>query len=178
MTRRKQLAVSDACAVGAIAPQAPQTHPHEAPTHEDAVIHAAMAILQARMKSVGCAAATPDAVRGFLCLKLAALEREVFGVLFLNAQNRLIAFETMFEGTLTQTAVYPREVARAALRHNAASVILAHNHPSGCMEPSKADILLTRSLQQALSLVDVKVLDHFVVGHTNAYSFAEHKLLH
>ncbi|MBT9608754.1 DNA repair protein RadC [Aquabacterium sp.] len=145
--------------------------------HEDAVIQAAMAILKARMTVPGCALSSPHVVRDFLLLQMAGLDREVFGVVFLNAQHQVIAFEVMFQGTLTQTSVYPREVLRAALKHNAAAVILAHNHPSGVITPSRADELLTQTLKSALAMVDVRVLDHMVCGHGSAYSFAEHGLL-
>ena len=94
-------------------------------------------------------------------------------VLFVDSQNRLIASEELFHGTLTQTSVYPREVVKRALAHNAAAVMLAHNHPSGLAEPSQADRLLTTALQQALSLVDIRVLDHIVIGEHEALSFAE-----
>jgi DNA repair protein RadC len=97
--------------------------------------------------------------------------------MFLDAQNRLIAADELFRGTLTQTSVYPREVVKAALKHNAAALILAHNHPSGVAEPSNADELLTRNLKQALALVDVRVLDHFIVAGNAALSLAERGLL-
>lgn len=120
---------------------------------------------------------SPGQVRDYLCLKLGSLTREVFMVLFLDAQNRVLAQEEMFSGTLTQTSVYPREVVKRALHHNAASVIFAHNHPSGVAEQSRADELLTTALKQALALVDVRVLDHFVVAGNNMLSFAERGLL-
>lgn len=121
---------------------------------------------------------SPKAVRDWLRLRMATLPHEVFMVLLLDAQNCLIEAVELFRGTLTQTSVYPREVVKLALAHNAASIILAHNHPSGVAEPSKADELLTRSLKQALAMVDVKVLDHFVVaGSTPPLSFAERGLL-
>lgn len=120
---------------------------------------------------------SPGQVRDYLCLKLGSLTREVFMVLFLDAQNRVLAQEEMFSGTLTQTSVYPREVVKRALHHNAASVIFAHNHPSGVAEQSRADELLTTALKQALALVDVRVLDHFVVAGNNTLSFAERGLL-
>ena len=116
---------------------------------------------------------SPDSVRAWLRLKLGRLEHEVFVVVLLDAQNRLIRAETLFRGTLTQTSVYPREIVKLALRYNAASLILAHNHPSGCTEPSDADHALTRSLRDALALIDVRILDHFVVGHSGVSSFAE-----
>lgn len=121
---------------------------------------------------------SPQQVRDFLRLKLDALTYEVFMVLLLDAQNRLIRAEEVFRGTLTQTSVYPREIVKLALAHNAAAVILAHNHPSGVAEPSRADEQLTQSLKQTLALVDVKVLDHFVVaGSAPPLSFAERGLL-
>ena len=122
--------------------------------------------------------AAPAAVRDWLRLKLAHLPHEVFVALWLDAQNRLIGHEEMFRGTLTQTSVYPREVVKQALAHNAAAVIFAHNHPSGAAEPSRADEALTTALKQALALVDVKVLDHFIVaGNGPPVSFAERGLL-
>jgi DNA repair protein RadC len=120
---------------------------------------------------------SPGAVRDYLHLQLAAREHEVFAVLFLDAQHRLLQFDEMFRGTLTQTSVYPREVVRRALALNAGAVILAHNHPSGVAEPSRADEFLTQSLKSALALVDVRVLDHFVVGKGQVVSFAERGLL-
>lgn len=120
---------------------------------------------------------SPQQVRDYLCLKLGGLTREVFIVLFLDAQNRVLAYEELFSGTLTQTSVYPREVVKRALYHNAASVIFAHNHPSGIAEQSRADELLTTALKQALGLVDIRVLDHFVVAGNTTLSFAERGLL-
>lgn len=123
------------------------------------------------------ALSSPRAVRDFLQLALSGRDREVFVALLLDAQHRVIAVEELFSGTLTQTSVYPREVVKEALRHNAAAVIFAHNHPSGVAEPSNADELLTRSLKTALALVDIQVLDHFVIAGSNATSFAERGLL-
>lgn len=120
---------------------------------------------------------SPGAVRDYLQLQLAAREREVFAVLFLDAQHRLLSFDEMFRGTLAQTSVYPREVVKRAMALNAAAVILAHNHPSGVAEPSRADEFLTQSLKSALALVDVRVLDHFVIGQGQVVSFAERGLL-
>jgi DNA repair protein RadC len=120
---------------------------------------------------------SPERVREFLRLMLAGRDHEVFMVLFLNSQNQVIAPEVMFRGTLTQTSVYPREVVRRSLMMNAAAVIFAHNHPSGVAEPSQADQCLTESLKRALALVDIRVLDHFVVGGTGVTSFAERGLL-
>ena len=121
---------------------------------------------------------SPKAVRDWLRLQIASLPHEVFMVLLLDAQNCLIDAVELFRGTLTQTSVYPREVVKLALERNAAAVILAHNHPSGAAEPSRADEMLTRSLKQALAMVDVKVLDHFVVaGNAQPLSFAERGLM-
>lgn len=119
----------------------------------------------------------PQAVRDYLQLQLGARSHEVFAVLFLDSQHRLLAFEELFRGTLTQTSVYPREVVKRALSLNAAAVILAHNHPSGVAEPSRADEFLTQSLRSALALVDIRVLDHIVIAGSNATSFAERGLL-
>jgi len=120
---------------------------------------------------------SPQQVHDYLCLKLGGLGREVFLVLFLDAQNRLQATEEMFSGTLMQTSVYPREVVKRAMHHNAAAVIFAHNHPSGVAKQSQADELITKQLKQALALVDVKVLDHFIVAGNNTMSFSERGLL-
>ncbi len=120
----------------------------------------------------------PAAVRDWLRLRIGSLPHESFCILLLDARNRLIESVELFRGTLTQTSVYPREVVKLALAHNAAAVILAHNHPSGTSEPSHADELLTRTLKQALDLVDIRVLDHFVVtAHGRPLSFAERGLL-
>ncbi len=127
--------------------------------------------------SAGAALNSPATVREYLRLALGAREHEVFVALFLDAQHRVTAVEELFRGTLTQTSVYPREVVKAALRRNAAAVILAHNHPSGVAQPSQADELLTRSLSEALALVEVKVLDHFIIAGNQTLSFAERGLL-
>lgn len=120
---------------------------------------------------------SPRAVRDYLKLTLSQHEHEAFVVIFLDARNRVLLVEEMFRGTLTQASVYPREVVKAALKHNAASVILAHNHPSGVAEPSRSNQLLTDNLKQALSLVDVKVLDHFIIAGTQTASLAEQGLM-
>jgi DNA repair protein RadC len=120
---------------------------------------------------------SPQRVRQYLQLQLARREHEVFAVLYLDSQNRLLKCEELFRGTLTQTSVHPREVVKQALRHNAAGVILAHNHPSGVAEPSRADELLTRALKDALALVEVRVLDHLIVAGNATVSFAERGLL-
>ncbi|HET7775826.1 MAG TPA: DNA repair protein RadC [Azospira sp.] len=122
--------------------------------------------------------ASPGTVRDYLCIRLGSEPREIFLALWLDAQNRLIAADELFHGTLTQTAVYPREVVKTALERNAAAVIFAHNHPSGLAEPSRADEQLTAALKQSLGLVEVRVLDHFVVaGNAPPLSFAERGLL-
>ena len=120
---------------------------------------------------------SPAVVRDFLRVTLEGRDHEVFLVVFMDAQNRVIVTEEMFRGTLTQTSVYPREVVKRSLFHNAGAVIFAHNHPSGIAEPSRADEALTQALKQALALVDVKVLDHFVVGTGCCMSFAERGLI-
>ena len=120
---------------------------------------------------------SPQAVRDFLHTKLAELEHELFVGLLLDSQHRLIEYLELFRGTLAQTSVYPREVAKAALKSNAAAMIFAHNHPSGVAEPSRADELLTQALKQALALLDVRVLDHFIVAGADVLSFSERGLL-
>jgi len=120
---------------------------------------------------------SPEAVKHYLQLHLSRKPHEVFAVMFLDAQNRLIAMEELFRGTLTQTSVYPREVVLRALHHDAASVVLAHNHPSGTVQPSRADEALTQTLRDALALVDIRVLDHVIVAPGDALSMAERGLL-
>jgi DNA repair protein RadC len=121
--------------------------------------------------------ADPAAVKQYLQLHLAHRAHEVFAVCFLDAQNKLVATEELFRGTLTQTSVYPREVALRALHHHAAAVVLAHNHPSGAVQPSAADMALTQNLRAALALLDVRVLDHIIVAPGQALSMAEQGLL-
>ena len=120
---------------------------------------------------------SPLQVRQYLQLNMSGLPHETFVVMFLDSQHHLIKMETLFRGTLTQTSVYPREVVKAALACNAAAVVLAHNHPSGSAEPSRADEMLTQALEQALALIDVRVLDHLVVGQGQVVSFSERGLL-
>ena len=127
--------------------------------------------------SSGTSLTSPGAVRDYLRLALSSREHEVFVCLWLDAQHRVISCQEAFRGTLTQTSVYPREIVKSALAANAAAVIFAHNHPSGIAEPSRADEALTQSLKHSLALVDVKVLDHFIVAGTQAISFAERGLL-
>ncbi len=142
----------------------------------DKTIQRALKLLEGRAKATD-SLASPAAVRSYLRLKLADRQHEVFVVVFLDAQNRVIEFDELFRGTLTQTSVYPREVVKEALAKNAAGVILCHNHPSGVAEPSFQDQALTRALTEVLALVDVKVLDHFIVAGVSALSFAERGLL-
>jgi DNA repair protein RadC len=123
------------------------------------------------------ALSSPQAVRDFLKHRLCGIPHEVFVAIVLDAQNRVICVENLFRGTLTQTSVFPREIVKMALRLNAAAVIFAHNHPSGVAEPSRADEALTQTLKHTLALVDVKVLDHFIVAGTSTMSFAERGLL-
>lgn len=137
-----------------------------------AVLEMSRRALHEEMQS-GNALNSPRAVREYLQLSLRTRQQEVFVALFLDAQHRVTASEELFQGTLTQTSVYPREVVKRALHHNAAAVIFAHNHPSGVAEPSQSDRLLTGALKQALKLVDVEVLDHFIVAGAGCVSFSE-----
>lgn len=140
---------------------------------ERKLVDRALEIVGGFLNKPGAVLASPDAVKQFLQLQLAGEGREVFAVLFLDVRSRVTAFEIMFVGTLTQTNVYPREIVLAAMRHEAASVIFAHNHPSGELQPSQADHDLTRVLISALALVDVRVLDHIIVSKLGAESMAE-----
>jgi len=146
------------------------------PARADEVLSQARRVLCQRVRR-GATMSSPQAVKDHLRLEIGALEHEVFCVLFLDAQHRIILLKQMFRGTVTQTSVYPREVVKEALAQNAAAVILAHNHPSGAPEPSRADEYLTQTLKTALVLVDVRVLDHLVVGAGDVVSFAERGLL-
>jgi DNA repair protein RadC len=142
-----------------------------------------LAVLELARRAVGeqlsarAVFSSPDTVKQFLQLHLARVPHEVFAVMFLDAQNRLIEMEVMFRGTLTQTSVYPREIVKRALHHESAAVVLAHNHPSGTVQPSRADEALTTALKHALTLIDVRVLDHVIVAPGNALSMAEKGLL-
>jgi DNA repair protein RadC len=139
---------------------------------EDWIINEALRILDARCRQ-GEVMDSPTKVRQLLVLRHAGLEREQFDVLFLDSQHKIIALETMFTGTVDQTSVYPRELVRRSLALNASAVILAHNHPSGVPQPSRADENMTRTVKKALELVDVRVLDHIVTGGSEARSMAE-----
>lgn len=140
------------------------------------IIDRALGILSARMFAA-TELSSPAAVRTYLNLALADREHEVFVLVLLNSRNRVVGVEELFRGTLTQCSVYPREVVKVALRHNAAGVILAHNHPGGSTEPSRADEMLTTALKEALALVDVRTLDHFICAGGQTTSFAERGLL-
>jgi DNA repair protein RadC len=144
--------------------------------NRDPIVVQALQLLECRVREADTMA-SPQVVKDYLRLKIADLPYEVFAVVFLDVQNRVLAIEEMFRGTLSQTSVYPREVVKAALAHNAAAVILSHNHPSGSAEPSRADEALTQTLKAALALVDVRVLDHMVVTRATVLSFAERGLL-
>jgi DNA repair protein RadC len=144
---------------------------------EGEVLAKALEIIENRLRKPGEAMSSPQSVKDYLTIKLAELEHEVFFTLWLDGQHRVIQFGSMFRGTLSQTSVYPREVVKEALRLNAGAVIFAHNHPSGMPEPSRADEMLTKTLQEALALVEVKVLDHIIVGGATTVSFAERGLI-
>lgn len=141
--------------------------------YENATIRRALRILENRLREPGAQLYDPNAVRDYLALWLGDREHEIFAAVFLDAQNRVIAAEELFRGTLYQTAVYPREVVKRALALNAGAVILAHNHPSGVEEPSQADRWLTDQLKTALAMVDVRTLDHFVIAGRRYTSFME-----
>lgn len=149
-----------------------------ASTADARAIKRAIAILERLMRKCdGTALTSPTVVRDYLRLRLGRLEHEVFAAIWLDAQHRVIKFEELFRGTLTQTSVYPREVVKAGLAANAAAVVFAHNHPSGVAQPSQSDELLTRTLKDSLELVEIKTLDHFIVAGLNALSFAERGLI-
>lgn len=150
---------------------------HGLRARERATLDKALAIVGRVLREPGVCFHTPDAVKQYLRLHLSGEKHERFAVLFLDVQNRCIALELMFTGTLTQTSVYPREVVMAAFRHGATAVVLAHNHPSGSVQPSRADQALTQTLKVALSLVDVRVLDHVIVGARETLSMFEQGLM-
>lgn len=143
-----------------------------APT-EQQTVRTALTLLERQLREPGAAFTSSHAVRDWLRLQLATLEREKFTALFLDNQHRLIAHDTLFTGTINHTQVHPREVVKAALKHNAAAILVAHCHPSGLAEPSDADRRITERLKQALDLVDIRLLDHLVVGGMDIVSFAE-----
>jgi len=142
----------------------------------DEILHAARAVLESKLRGTDILG-QPLIVKQYLQVRIGHLEHEVFGVIHLDAQHRMLKIEEMFRGSVTQTSVYPREVVREALACNSTAVILFHNHPSGAAEPSRADEHITGMLRAALSLVDVRVLDHLVVSHAEVMSFAERGLI-
>ena len=162
------LIVNDSCVEPRFAP---------ASQSDDWIIRQAIALLEQRVFKAGPLLDQPQAVKDYLRLKLVAEPNEVFAIVFMNSQHRVLAYEPMFKGTLDSTAVYPRVVVQRALELNAGAVIFSHQHPSGCTEPSSADRVLTDRLKAALSLIDVRVLDHIIVGQGTPYSFAESGLL-
>lgn len=141
------------------------------------ICDAAREIAAKSLLASGPAIESPRAARQFLVLHFAGLDHEVFSVIYLDNRHRVVAAEALFRGTIDGCSVHPREVVKAALKHNSAAVILAHNHPSGNTEPSQADELITARLREALALVDIRILDHVIVGGTNILSFAERGLL-
>lgn len=173
--RRASLKASE-CLPAYGLPDGVRSFRHGLPVRERGVIDEALAIV-GRCLASREVFATPDAVKSYLQLQLSGEASEKFAALFLDAQNRGIAFEILFAGSLTQTSVYPREVVLTALAHGAASVIFAHNHPTGDVQPSRADELLTQTLKQALALVEVRVFDHVIVAPGEALSMAEKGLL-
>ncbi|WP_055127974.1 RadC family protein [Pseudomonas mediterranea] len=142
--------------------------------HENRVIDEALHILDRRLFTRGPNLTSPDVVASFLKLQLVQQEHEVFGVIFLDAKHRVLAFEVLFHGSIDGASVYPRQVVKRSMVHNAAGAIFVHNHPSGCTEPSQADRILTVRLKEALALIEVRVLDHFIVGEGRPLSFAEY----
>lgn len=149
---------------------------HYSPATVDQILEAARYAIDKKMTR-GTAFTSPCLVKEFLIAKLAGCEQEVFAVLFLDSQHRLIQYSEMFYGTIDGAAVYPREVVKAAMSYNAAAIIMSHNHPSGTPDPSTADKKITQRLKSALELVDVRVLDHVIVGGDDTFSFAEYGLL-
>ena len=145
---------------------------HYQPATADQILDAARQAIEHKMQR-GASFTSPAAVKEYLCTKLGGFEHEVFAVLFLDTRHRLIEYAEMFHGTIDSASVYPREVVKEALRLNAAAVILSHNHPSGSPEPSQADKVLTQRLKEALGLVEVRILDHVIVGGMETVSFAE-----
>lgn len=140
---------------------------------ENRLIKSALKVLEERMAYDRPVMSSPSTVKSFLALRMAGLEIEVFMAIWLDAQNRVIQTEEISRGTLTQTGVYPREIVKRALAHNAGGVIFAHNHPTGVATPSQVDILMTKTLRSALNMIDVRLLDHFVVAGPSAVSLAE-----
>lgn len=164
----KSLAVNEALTAPALSSQS---------AHDDWIIDQAIALLEKRLFQRGPFLDSPSEVRKFLKLKLAGESNEVFAAIFLDGRHRVIAFEVLFRGTINSTEVHPRVVLMRAIERNAAAVIFTHNHPSGLTEPSHADRHLTTRLREVLALVDIRVLDHIIVGEGEPFSFAEAGLL-
>lgn len=143
----------------------------------DEVIEAAKSIMESKITKQNLVLNNSALVKNYMMTRIGSKEHEVFSILFLNIKHKLIAVEDMFRGTLDSASVYPREVLKTALKHNAASLILAHNHPSGEVEPSKADIDITNKLKDALALIDIKVLDHIIVSGFKSFSFQDNGLI-
>jgi DNA repair protein RadC len=143
----------------------------------DQILDSARAISAARYVEGGPVLGSPRAARDFLIAQFAGLQHEVFAVLFLDSRHRVVAFEVMFRGTLDGSSVHPREVVKAALAHNAGALIISHNHPSGIAEPSQADEIITTRLRDALALVEVRLLDHLIIGGQTCTSLAEKGLI-
>ncbi|WP_338524322.1 DNA repair protein RadC [Pseudomonas batumici] len=154
--------------------QAPET---QSPAQEDLLIERAMQILDRRLFTRGPKLESPSEVRDFLKLKLAGMDHEVFCVIFLDIKHQVLAFEMMFHGDIGHTSVHPRQVIKRAIANNASAVIAAHNHPSGCTTPSNADRELTRRLREALALIDVRLLDHIIVGAGDPLSMSDYGLM-
>lgn len=157
--------------------QSAEMRQYGATEEEINTVRAGLAILERCVARGGAVLSSPGIVRDFLRLRVGGLDAEVFGVIWMDGQHRVITTEELFRGSLTQTSVYPREVVRRGLQLNAAAALVFHNHPSGVAEPSRADEFLTRSLQSALVLVDIRLLDHMVVGRDIVVSFAERGLM-
>lgn len=149
----------------------------ELPLSTQRTIKRALSLLETHLREPGTSFTSLGTVSDWLRLRMARLEREVFMVLWLDNQHRLLAHETLFTGSINSTEIHPREIVKAALQHNAAAVLLAHCHPSGNAEPSVADRQITGKIKDALALVEVRMLDHCIVGGMTVYSFAEHGLL-
>lgn len=160
--------------------ESPAPYSTEKGDDDDSIIQQAIKLIQSRLKTPGKALTDPDLVRQYLILRLAQFEEEHFSLVLLDQRHKVIGFQNIFRGTIDGASVYPREIVKTVLAHNASAVILAHNHPSGNAEPSSADISITKRLQEALALIDVRVLDHIIVGgcsQTLTTSFAERGLL-
>jgi DNA repair protein RadC len=153
--------------------------PRESPSsmHEQKIIDQALSILESRLQKTELRVSEPSVAESYLKLQLSELEYESFRVMFLNNNHELIQLKEMFRGTIDSAAVYPREIVKATLAFNAAAVILTHNHPSGNCKPSQADKHITQRLSDALRLIDVRVLDHIVIGGSDSFSFAKHGLV-